>query len=149
FVLLQSVAGTASVITTFQHSCRNGMVMRFALHGNLALLWPDETVPVEFTVTPAGVGQPGIGMAQTPGGNAISQAQSGAIDRIAPNSVSTQVSVSPFRFRIDAQWQPTTDDANGSGLAQYIIYRDGNYFMRTTATTLSDETVRPGESHTY
>lgn len=150
FLLLQSTSGIVSSLAAFSHSCRNGMVMRLALNGGVALVWPDEATPMEFRVSPAGTGQPGVGISAPPAGNTISEAQLGVIDRTAPPAVSSQsVAVSAFRTRADVQWEPISLDPNSSGLAGYFIYRDGNYFLRTAATTFSDETVKPGESHTY
>jgi hypothetical protein len=150
FLLLQSTGGTVTSLAGFPHSCRNGMVVRLALHGGTALVWPDESTPMEFGVTPSGSGQPGIGIAAAPSGNSISQVELGAIDRTAPLAVSSQsIGVAAFRTRTDVQWQAVSLNSNGSGLDAYFIYRDGNYLLRTAATSFSDETVRPGDSHTY
>jgi hypothetical protein len=148
FLILQSVANSVTLISSFQHACRDGMQMRFAVHGNTALAWPDQAVPVEFTITPA-AGQPGIGSHGAPTGNAISSVQLGAIIRTPPSAVDqSAIGVSAFRNRIDVQWKPVPEEADGS-LAGYWIYRDGIYMMRTTLTHFSDETVTPGTSHSY
>src|SRR5690349_23489653 len=47
FVVLQSVSGAVTVLSAFQHGCRDGMEMRFAVHGGMALAWPDQATPVE------------------------------------------------------------------------------------------------------
>jgi hypothetical protein len=150
FLVLQSAAsGTVSLLASFQHSCRNGMTMRFAVHGTKALAWPDQAQPVEFPVT-AAPGAPGIGAYGTPSGNAISLVQLAAIGRGLPPGVDQHtVGVSAFRNRIDVQWRPVTLDAASSGLSAYWIYRDGEYLMRTTSTHFSDETVTPGATHIY
>jgi len=148
FLLFQSVANSVTLLASFQHACRNGMQMRFAVHGSMALAWPDQAVPVEFAITP-GVGQPGIGSYGTPAGNAISLVQLGSIIRTPPSAVlESAVGFSAFRNRTDVQWKAVPEDVNG-GLAGYWIYRDGIYLMRTTLTHFSDETVQPGASHSY
>jgi hypothetical protein len=150
FALLESRGGATTVLGSVQHPCRNGMVLRFAVHGGLALVWPDEALPMEFAVSTPGVGQPGIGIAGAPAGNTISEVQLGAIDRAPPPAINAQqVGVSTFRNHVDVQWPPVAEPANGVGLASYFIYRDGNYLMRTTAATFSDETVAASQSHTY
>src|SRR5581483_4416299 len=111
FVLLQSAAGVTALLSAFQHSCRDGMEMRLALHGAVALLWPDTATPMEVPVTAPGTGFPGIGAYATPAGNAISEVQLGLIDRVAPPAIDKQhIGASAFRNRIDVQWQPVTDD---------------------------------------
>jgi len=69
FIVFQAVAGKVSAISTFQHSCRSGMILRLVIHGATAAVYPDQA---EFTVAPAGSGQPAIGTHGTPAGNAIS-----------------------------------------------------------------------------
>ena len=149
FVLLQSVAGTVSLLSSFQHACRNGMVMRLAVNGSLAFVWPDQPNPIEFPIVPAS-GQPGIGSYSTPPGNSISQVQLGSIGRNPPPPVNKgAIGVSTFRNHTDVQWKPVTGDPNGPPLAGYFVYRDGLYLLRTTATHFSDEAVSPGAQHIY
>ena len=150
FVLLQSARGVVSLLSSFAGACRDGMVLRMAVHGNVLLVWPDQETPMEFVGVTPGAGQPGIGAHGAPSGNAISQVQLGTIYRIAPNAVDAQtLAVSAFPRHIDLQWKPSPTTAASIGFAGYWIYRDGLYFRRTTATTFSDETVAPGENHTY
>ena len=150
FLVFQSAAnGQVSLLSSFIHACRNGMTLRFAVHGNTALVWPDQALPIEFPVT-AAIGAPGIGSYNTPAGNAISEVQLGLIARATPPAVDQRtIGVSTFRNRVDVQWKPPTLDAASAGLNGYFIYRDGEYFLRTTKTTFSDEAVSPGSSHSY
>lgn len=150
FLVLQSVGGVTTLLSSFQHSCRDGMEMRMAVHGQVALIWPDQPTPMELPVAASGVGQPGVGAYGVPAGNAISLVQLGSMDRVAPPAIDKEkVGVSAFRNRVDVQWPPVTDEAAGSGLAGYWISRDGRYFMRTTSTMFQDLAVKPGETHTY
>jgi hypothetical protein len=150
FLVLQSSAtGSVSLLAGFQHACRNGMTMRFAVHGATALVWPDQAQPVEFPVT-AGAGAPGVGSYNAPAGNAISLVQLGQIVRALPPAVPKEtIGVSTFRNRIDVQWKPIALAAAGAGINGYWIYRDGDYLMRTANTHFSDEAVSPGATHTY
>lgn len=155
FVVLQSLAGSTSLLASFPHSCRNGMTMRMAVRDGILLLWPDQETPLEFALGGAGrsvtgAAQPGVGARATPPGNAIAAVQIGGADRVPPAAVDKQsIAVSAFRRRVDVQWKAATDNPGGSGIAGYWIYRDGNYLMRTTNTSFSDETVSPGDNHTY
>jgi len=146
---LQSVAGMVYVVSSFQYSCRNGMVMRLAVNGNAALVWVDQPIPIEFPISPT-TGQPGIGSYGTPAGNAFSLVQLGAISRPKPAALNDKaIGTSAFRNHTDVQWKAQPVDPGGPGLAGYFIYRDGEYLMRTAATHFSDEAVSPGASHTY
>jgi len=42
FLLLQGQAGKTNLMASFPHSCRNGMEMRLAVHGAVALVWSDQ-----------------------------------------------------------------------------------------------------------
>jgi RHS repeat-associated protein len=150
FLVLQRTGGVVSLLSSFAGTCRDGMVLRMAVHGNVLLVWPDQDAPMEFVGVTPGAGQPGIGAYGAPSGNAIAQVQLGTIYRTAPNAVDSQtLAVSAFPRHIDLQWKPAPTASASIGFAGYWIYRDGLYFRRTTATTFSDETVSPGENHTY
>lgn len=149
FLVFQSAGGTVSLLSSFQHACRNGMEMRFAVRGTTALVWPDQPNPIEFSVS-AGAGSPGIGAYGAPSGNAISSVQLGSIARTPPPAVDAHtVGVSVFRNRVDVQWKAPVFASTSAAIQGYWIYRDGDYFMRTTRTTFSDETVAPGATHSY
>lgn len=150
FLVLQSAAnGQVSLVSSFLHACRNGMTLRFAVHGKTALVWPDQALPIEFPVS-AAVGAPGIGSYNTPAGNAISEVQLGLIARETPPAVDQRtIGVSAFRNHVDVQWKAPALDSVSPGLNGYFIYRDGEYFLRTAKTTFSDEAVSPGSSHSY
>ena len=150
FVVLQSTRGVVSLLSSFVGACRDGMVLRMAVHGSAVLVWPDQDAPMEFVSVTPGAGQPGIGTHGAPSGNAISQVQLGIIQRAAPAAVDSHtLAVSAFPRHVDLQWKPATAASTSIGFAGYWIYRDGLYFRRTKATTFFDETVSPGEQHTY
>jgi hypothetical protein len=150
FVLLQSATGKASLIAAFSHSCRNGMRMRMVVHNGTVLVWPDQTDAMEFNIGASGTGQPGIGFYGVPAGNAIALVQLGAIDRTAPSAVDSKTfKTSVFRKRVELKWSAAADDPNGVGTAGYWVYRDGLYLARTSIPYFVDETVVPGDTHTY
>ena len=150
FLLLQAAGGVTSLLASFQHSCHDGMPMRLAVHGSVALVWPDQDSGMEFPIAGLTAGQPGVGAHGMPPGNAISQVQLGVIDRVAPASVDAQkIAVAAFHRRVELQWPSVAADTGGVGLAGYWVYRDGLYFTRTGDTQFADETVAPGSTHTY
>lgn len=150
FVLFQGVAGTISVISTFQHSCRSGMVMRLVVHGTVAAVYPDQAEPMEFTIAPNSSGQPAIGAYGMPAGNSISLVQLGAIDRTSPPAIDgTKLRMSVFREHIDLQWAAVSKATSSVAMAAYWVYRNGDYLVRTYGTSFSDDAVQPGGQYTY
>ena len=150
FAVLQSSSGVVTLLASFQHSCRDGMTLRMAVHGGTLLVWPDQATSMEFAIAASGVGQPGLSMNSTPSGNGFAQVQLGTMDRAAPPAIdANQVGVSAFRSHVDVQWKPVADDPTGSGLAGYWVYRDGLYFLRTPSSWFRDEGVAAGQNHTY
>ena len=83
---------------------------------NVLYTW---TVDSSFTS-----GQPGIGVTNVGSGNSISRVDLGLLDQTAPNAVNLgSVGTSSFPNHVDFQWEGTTDDANGTGVANYQIRR--------------------------
>jgi hypothetical protein len=149
FVVLQSAGGVLTALASFQHACRNGMVMRLAAHSGVVLVWADEATPSELFTT-LGVGQPGVGLYGTPIGNSISLVELGAIGKTPlPAITSGQITTAAFRNRVGIQWPAVQIAATSSGLGGYWIYRDGDYLGRTTHTSFVDESITPGAKHTY
>jgi RHS repeat-associated protein len=152
FVVLQSRAAIVSLLSSFPHSCRNGMALRMAAHAGALLVWTDQDAPLEFLLNLpiAGAGQPGVGARATPAGNAITQVQLGAISRTAPPAIDpAKLRAAAFPNHVDVQWQGVSLASLSPGLAAYWIYRDGLYFQRTSKTSFQDETVTQQSSHTY
>lgn len=149
FSILQRVGGVVSLLSSFQHGCHDGMEMRFAIHGNLAIVWLDGSAPAEFPTAAPASGQPGIGVAETPAGNAMSTVRLGLVAHTVPAAIPQEkIGVSSFRNRVDVQWTPVAATVYGVA-PSYWIYRDGNYLLRTAAHQFSDEAVSPGSQHTY
>jgi hypothetical protein len=150
FALLENIGGVVTLLSSFPHACRNGMEMRFAIRGSVALVWPDQADPMEFATSAPAVGQPGIGARGTPSGNAISAVRLSLVNHVAPAAVDEKtIGISAFRTRVDIQWAPAADGPNADGPVRYWVYRDGDYLMRTAATHVSDEAVSAGSQHTY
>jgi len=74
----------------------------------------------------------------------------GVKDNIAPSPVNgATIGTSVFPTEIDAQWQPAVDDANGVGVWEYQIYRNGSYWTTTTGLSFADRGLSPGTVYTY
>ena len=95
-------------------------------------------------------GQPGVGARGTPAGNSVARVDLGPSDRVGPDAVISQsIGTSEFPTRVDIQWQGVLDDAIGSGVAFYQIYRNGSYLANQPTSELSDATVSASTTYTY
>jgi len=88
----------------------------------------------------AAIGAPGIGSYNTRVDKAISELQLGLMAReMYPAVDQRTIGVSTFRNRVDVRRKPPALDVDSAGLNCYFIYRDAEYFLRTTKTTFSDK----------
>ena len=149
FLVLQRTGGVVSLLSSFAGACRDGMVLRMAVHGNALLVWPDQDMPMEFVgVTPA---------------PASPESAPTMCRRVTPFrrfnwAPSTGPRPTPgIRKPCGSPPSPGTSTCNGSlqpsplaasvrgllDLSRWLV------LSPTAATTFSDETVAPGENHTY
>jgi hypothetical protein len=77
-------------------------------------------------------GKPGVGAYATPAGNSIAKVELGPADVIAPATVNPQtIGTSVFPTSVEMQWQNPADDANGSGIWHYWVFRNGVFLTST------------------
>src|SRR5579862_4810787 len=145
------VSGTVTEMYSTTVPCSNGMAIRAVRTANNQLCYYiNGEMYAQVTDSSITSGMPGIGARHAAAGNTINVVNLGPLDTVAPNAVNAQtVGTSPFPRRIDFQWQPVTDDANGSGLAYYSILRNGTLLTNTASTEFSDTTVASGTTYTY
>lgn len=99
-------------------------------------------------------GRPGIGVASTPAGNGISRVELNYADTTLPPTPA-KPGVSAFSNSVEMQWQGSGDDATGSGLYVYQVYRrtlpSGAWERRgtTRVAAFTDQTVSPGTAYEY
>jgi len=80
--------------------------------------------------------------------SAVTSAALGPLDTTPPGTIpSIGTSVTPAR--VDLSWSAVTDNAGGSGLIHYEVYRDSNFLGTTTGTTWTDWSPPPGNFLTY
>src|SRR5665213_2212135 len=79
-------------------------------------------------------------------------------DTIAPNPIGGNIPRTAYSSNISFKWTPTTDDANGSGVWRYEVYRDGGligYWWPSVWPGVpplfeyTDFSVAAGSTHTY
>ena len=148
--VFKSVAGSLSVLSASQVTCRSGSVMRAVIHGTAIAVWMDSELYQLVGDTSIAKGQPGVGVINTAATSSLTQAQFGAIDTTPPYPVTQQsIGTSSFPNRVDLQWAGVTDTPNGIGLAYYDIYRNGTWLAHTIVPEFSDTTVSASTSYTY
>jgi hypothetical protein len=117
--------------------------------------WANTNFYVSAQDTALTSGKPGFAVMADDGyggstGLSISDVYLGPLDRVAPNPVSQQsIGSSALASRVDLQWQGSTDDANGIGIAYTNVYRNGVSKSSAQANTFSDATVAASTSYTY
>ncbi len=74
----------------------------------------------------------------------------GNLDSIAPNAVPAgSIATTAMSNHVDLEWPAATDDANGTGVYGYEIYRNGSFLGSTTSTSFTDNTVLPNNTYAY
>jgi hypothetical protein len=82
---------------------------------------------------------------------------------VNPNAVNpATIGTSVWSNRVDVQWQPATDNANGIGLPYYYLTRDGTVlglvaagqllasgWVQNSSPTFSDQTLLPGRTYNF
>ena len=74
---------------------------------------------------------------------------SGSGDQIAPSIPSNLKAGAITQNSIGLSWSASTDDPSGSGLAGYIIYRNGTILTTTDKTSFTDINLSPGTNYSY
>jgi hypothetical protein len=150
YVVYKRVSGVTTLLGQWPGACANGMQLRLMVQPGTLTAWANTALGVTLTDYDIGAGQPGVGAAGTPSGNSITNVQTGALDRVAPNAINSQtIGVAAFANRIELQWPGVNDDPAGIGLAYYQINRDGLPLGTSPRPDFADLAVNPGESHTY
>ena len=142
--------GSVTLLASHSFACANNMTVRLAQRNGyyMGLTSLGELIFIgDSTLT---AGQPGFGVRAMPSGNGISKAEIGPADRVAPPAFSSaNVRATAFDTRVDLSWDGMVDDANGSGIALYQIYRNGSFYSNFRTTNWTDTTVVPGTPYTY
>ncbi len=145
-------SGAITLLGSALVSCKNGMTMRsvFLSYGSIMAYTDNRMALYVGNTTSITSGKPGIGALNTPSGNSIARVDLGPLDRIAPNtappaSVSTWVRPNS----VDIQLQPPADNANGTGVYYFTVYRNGQFLLQSQSSTFTDAAVSPSVSYTY
>jgi RHS repeat-associated protein len=145
------VGGQLSPMTTNAMPCYSGMEVRaVAMPANQVALFLDGIYYGYWVDHQVVSGSPGIGGFGMGAGNSISRVDIGAMDGIAPSAVpAASIATAVFANRVEFQWPGVQDDANGTGLFGYHLFRNGNHLGLRQSPEMVDESAQPGTSYLY
>jgi RHS repeat-associated protein len=143
----QSINGAVTQLYSTPVVCRDGMQVRTAAVGNAAFLSVDG-LSYEFTFSSQlSSGMPGVGVRSTPSTNAISQAELGPWDNMAPSPVN------PISFTLVVGgafvWQGAVDNSDGTGVLYYSVCRTPGSCFSSYSASFEDTTQQPNTTYTY
>lgn len=133
----------------------DGQVVRVDFYAGKSLLGADATAPYAFAWTPGKTGNYSLKAVAVDNrgakGNSALVAISvdAASDTVAP-SIPTGLAVATSgTASITLQWQASLDNAGGSGIAGYDVYRNGALVGASAALSYTDSALNPAASYTY
>lgn len=145
----------SAVIIAASAGDADGQVVRVDFYAGRTLLGFDAIAPYAFAWTPGKTGSYSLKAVAiddkgAKGNSAlVSISVDAASDTVAP-AIPTGLAVSASgSASITLQWQASIDNAGGSGLAGYDVYRDGALVGVTAALSYTDSALSPATSHTY
>ena len=144
------VGGTVTLVASHSLACANGMTVRLAQRNGYYMGLTSLKELIFIGDSSLTTGKPGFGARALPGGNGILIGEIGPADRVAPAAfLSQNVRSAVFDNRVDLAWTGVADDANGSGIALYQIYRNGNWYSNFRTENWTDTAVSPGQTYSY
>ncbi len=148
--IVESVAGSVSVLAKVQVPCRNGITYHAVLAPkDQILVYADKALLLEVTAKTSFSGQPGVGGRNIPVGNGIAGMQVGGISQAGPRFDNPQrIEVSAGATSAQFRW-PGANDEMGVGVGSYSIYRDRAYVGRTAAPEYTDSGLSPATKYSY
>lgn len=133
----------------------DGQVVRVEFYAGKTLLGSDATVPYAFAWTPGKTGSYSLKAVAVDDkgakGNSalVSISVDAASDTVAPAIPTGLAVANTGTASITLQWQASIDNAGGSGIAGYDVYRNGALVGTAAALSYTDSALSPATSHTY
>ena len=138
----RSVSGSITTLYSATVGCSTSTNLRAVRAQNsFIVVYINNNVSVFLQDGTITSGQPGVGVSDTPSGNSLVSASLGQLDVVAPNPVNaSSIRTSSFPNQVNMQWQGTSDNTGGIGLAFYLVYRyyAGNWTFLTVLGALQD-----------
>jgi RHS repeat-associated protein len=150
--LERSVPGSIVALSSSVIACSNSFTITLVVSGSTLIWYVNNLFVNSMTDTSLASGAPGLNVRAAPAGNTMSAANLFPGDHTAPNAIDPHnISTTSYPNRIDFQWKAPADDANGSGIALYLIYRGTMALAGFDAVLgeFTDNTVAAGTPYTY
>jgi RHS repeat-associated protein len=148
--LFSRVGGTLTQLASTTVPFKSLTEVRASIIGSTILVYVHGTRYLSVQNTAITTGQPGLGGYGFTGYSGIVQRQLGPADRIAPPApLSSSVFTTALSNSVDIQWGGAADDANGSGVYSYQVFRNSVYVAEVQGTSFTDGAVSPSTSYTY
>lgn len=133
----------------------DGQVVRVDFYAGKSLLGSDATAPYAFAWTPGKTGNYSLKAVAVDNkgakGNSalVGISVDAASDTVAPAIPTGLAVANSGTASITLQWQASIDNAGGSGIAGYDVFRNGELVGATAALSYTDSALSPASSHTY
>ncbi|WP_343231996.1 glycosyl hydrolase family 18 protein [Tahibacter amnicola] len=145
----------STITVSASASDADGQVSKVEFFQGAVSLGTDTSSPysVSWANVPAGnytlkaVATDNAGASATSG--TVSITVSGGGDTIAPSVPSNLASPSQTGTSISLSWSASTDNAGGSGVAGYDVYRNSSLVGASTSTSFTDSGLTPATSYSY
>lgn len=133
----------------------DGQVVRVDFYAGKTLLGSDATAPYAFAWTPGKTGSYSLKAVAVDDkgakGNSalVSISVDAASDTVAPAIPTGLAAANSGTASITLQWQASIDNAGGSGVAGYDVYRDGALVGAAAGLSYTDSALSAATSYTY
>lgn len=149
-------AGTAIAITA-DATDADGQIAQVEFFANGVSLGVDTSAPYSLSWSDATIGAHVLGAVATDDDGATAQASTvsitvdaGPIDDDTPPSIPTGLqATASTAASITLAWEASQDNAGGSGVAGYDVYRNGNLAGSPTSTGYTDGALTADTAYTY
>ena len=133
----------------------DGQVVRVDFYAGKSLLGSDATAPYAFAWTPGKTGSYSLKAVAVDNkgakGNSalVGISVDAASDTVAPAIPTGLAVANSGTASITLQWQASLDNAGGSGIAGYDVYRNGALVGAAAGLSYTDSALGPATSYTY
>ncbi len=147
------IGATITIAATAADS--DGQVVRVEFYAGKTLLGSDAAAPYALAWTPAKTGSYSLKAVAiddkgTKGNSALVDISVDAVsDTIAPAIPSGLAIGAVGTASLSLQWQASVDNAGGSGIAGYDVYRNGTHVGSSSGLAYTDSALQPATSYTY
>ena len=118
------------------------LLMRVVARGSEFLVYADSPFPVRFSDATIPSGLAGVGVVYD---GLVKHVWLGPLDQVAPNAVAANtIQHSVFANAVHLQWPAASDDANGIGVLNYEVQRNGSTIGYSQYPRFMDEAAPAG-----